>query len=118
MNREPEFQITVTSSSPNGDALNEAVVAMVAGEVDLATSPELEKVLQGVLEWGGTALVVDLGGLTFLDCSGISVLVRAARLAKETGGTFTVRNPRANVRRVFDIAEMNEFLGVKQMAHH
>jgi anti-anti-sigma factor len=116
MNKAPEFRMTVTSGTRNGDASPyEDVLVMVAGEVDLATSPELEIILQGVLQWGSTALVVDLVGLTFLDCSGISVLVRAARLAKDTGGTLSIRNPRPNVRRVFEIAEIKEFLGVEPL---
>jgi anti-sigma B factor antagonist len=105
---EPDFRITVT----RGGSSDEPALITVAGEVDLATSPDLEETLQRLVEAGCARLVVDFAELTFLDCSGITALMRAARLAREAGATFTVTNPRANVRRVFDIAEMNEFLGV------
>lgn len=38
------------------------------------------------------SVVLDLGGVTFMDSSGIAVLLRAYKRAMELGGTLTVRN--------------------------
>jgi anti-sigma B factor antagonist len=48
----------------------------VGGELDLVTAPELNQSL-GRLDPLGRPIVVDLNGVSFLDSSGITVLLRA-----------------------------------------
>jgi anti-anti-sigma factor len=55
------------------------------GELDLATAPELEELLESPLA-GGQEVVVDLRGLEFMDSSGVRVLV-AGHARAERGGT-------------------------------
>jgi anti-sigma B factor antagonist len=64
-------------------------VVRVSGEVDLATAPALALALEQV-PGAATAVVVDLRGVTFMDCSGLPVLLRARRrygLALSLGGS-------------------------------
>ena len=51
-------------------------VVRVAGEVDMATAPQLRERLEEMPEGTGT-LVVDLTDVSFLDSTGLSVLVAA-----------------------------------------
>jgi anti-sigma B factor antagonist len=61
------------------------------GELDLATAPELEQLVNDSLD-AGHAVVVDLRGLEFMDSSGIRVLVAAhARAARVGTRLFIVR---------------------------
>lgn len=64
-------------------------VVAARGEVDLATAPDLAEVLaaHGADE---RALVLDLRETTFLDSSGIRVLVEAHRSGEERGVPFSV----------------------------
>ena len=62
----------------------EPVVVTVNGEVDLATSSELEAcVLRAALEGAPSSVVLDLAGLTFIDSSGLRTLVSSSRAASE-----------------------------------
>ena len=61
------------------------------GELDLATAPELEQLVNDRLD-AGTEVVVDLRPLEFMDSSGIRVLVAAhARAARNSTRLFVVK---------------------------
>ncbi len=61
-------------------------VIEVSGEVDLATAPLLRERLESHLEAGATSVVVDLRATTFLDSTGLGVLVTALKRCRESGG--------------------------------
>ena len=71
----------------------EAVVVTIRGEVDLATAPELESCLQRAFGAAPDGVVLDLEGLTFIDSSGLRVLV-----ALGEGRTLPRRVPDADER--------------------
>lgn len=73
------------------------VLVTVAGELDVATVEQLDGCLDGL----GGAVVVDLGGATFCDSSGLNTLFHAWRRIRDDGGSLVVRNPRPHLRRVF-----------------
>jgi anti-anti-sigma factor len=76
----------------------------VAGEVDLTTAHLLRDRLLGVLREQTPALLdVDLAGVTFLDCAGISALVAARNAAMRTGRQVRVTHPHPIVRWVLDV---------------
>lgn len=56
----------------------------VAGELDVATAPEVRTALCTVLA-GHRHVVIDLGALQFCDCAGLSVLLAIARAAHHQG---------------------------------
>ncbi len=62
-------------------------VLSLAGEVDLATVPRLrDRLVQVTGDHPGQAVVVDLGGVLFLDSTGLGVLVGGQRRARTHGG--------------------------------
>jgi anti-sigma B factor antagonist len=86
-----------------------ATVVAAAGDVDLATVPELERVLQPEVETGGR-VVLDLSGCTFIDSSGLRALVRARDVAAEAGGSLAVAVPPGPLTRVFEVAGLHDAL--------
>src|SRR5262249_6076725 len=79
------------------------VVLAVAGEIDLGTAPELEKVSLSLLDERPRSLVLDLSEVPFCDSSGIGVLVRLYNRATSIGCRVTVRRPAPNVRAVLEM---------------
>lgn len=53
----------------------EAVVLNVAGEIDLATAPQLGESINAAMEQRPETLVVDLSGVDFLASAGMAVLI-------------------------------------------
>jgi anti-anti-sigma factor len=76
----------------------------VAGEVDLATAHLLCDRLLGVLrEQAPAVLDVDLAGVTFLDCTGISALVAVRNATLQAGHQMRITQPQPIVRRVLEL---------------
>ncbi|HEY7175692.1 MAG TPA: STAS domain-containing protein, partial [Micromonosporaceae bacterium] len=66
----------------------------VAGDIDLATEPDLwNAVEKAVTAEGVEEVVVDLAKTTFMDCFGMGALIRGRRLADDAGVRFRVANP-------------------------
>jgi anti-sigma B factor antagonist len=64
-----EFAAVVSSASPD--------TVEVAGELDMATAPQLEAVAADVLSTG-RGVTIDMGGVTFVDSSGLGAVLRIA----------------------------------------
>jgi anti-sigma B factor antagonist len=68
------------------------LVVRPCGELDLATAPDLEALVLGRLA-DGARVVLDLRGLSFMDSSGVRVLVAAHARASDDGGELTIVRP-------------------------
>ena len=69
------------------------VVVHLQGELDMSTVDHLRQVLDGAMTNDVDTLVLDLTHLTFIDSTGIGVLVSASRRAQRHGRSFVVRHP-------------------------
>lgn len=85
---------------------------VVAGELSLAEAPILERHLSAALARATSTVVVDLGGVEFIDSTGLSVLVRAQQQANERGVGFGVRNPRAQAHRLLSLTGLEDRLTI------
>ena len=83
-----------------------AVIAAV-GEVDVFTAPGLDAAIEAELEAGHTQLVVDLTGVTFLDSTGLGVLVKGLKGAREAAGTLRLVVTSERIRKIFDITGLD-----------
>lgn len=91
-----------------------SIVVRLHGELDMATSPALQRALVGVFDGGGTAVVVDLANLTFMDSTGIAVLLGACRRADEVGQSLVVRGPRRPVLKAFRLTGVDQILSIER----
>lgn len=78
--------LTVSVSARPGYTL----VGLV-GEGDVTVRERLRAALAAPAAAGTPYLVADLSGLAYLDCSSLRVLLQAARMAEEAGGTLELR---------------------------
>ncbi|GIH09056.1 hypothetical protein Rhe02_71230 [Rhizocola hellebori] len=86
----------------------------LAGELDFANSEQVSDWLFNVIEKNSCPVFeLDLAELGFLDSSGISVLVIAARLINRRGAKLQSVNPQPAVRRVIDTTGVNTVLGLR-----
>ncbi|MFE9680136.1 STAS domain-containing protein [Streptomyces sp. NPDC002701] len=75
-------------------------VVEVRGEIDMATAGVLAEYLDAVTAVEAPQVVVDLRGVDFFDCSGLRVLCRADRRARERGGTFRLVSDQPRIHRL------------------
>jgi anti-sigma B factor antagonist len=84
----------------------------VRGEVDLVTASELTAALEKRIRRSCGPLVVDLTAVDFLDSCGIHCLVRARALLGREDRQLAVVCPRANVRRVLELAGIDQLVAL------
>jgi anti-anti-sigma factor len=94
----PEFTITIEDGA-------EPTIRL-AGELDLASAYRLRGVLRDV----GGDMTLDLSELTFLDSSGMSVLLGAHRRFEAEGHTLRLVGMSSSVRRAVHLAGLDEVL--------
>ena len=83
---------------------------VLRGELDLSTVDKVESEL-ATLEAGDERLVVlDLTGLTFLDSTGLRLMVTADQRAQKDGRRFVIVKGPETVQRVFSITKLDETL--------
>ena len=82
----------------------------VEGELDLATAEELERELLRVEAGAAQVIVVDLSGLTFIDSSGVRLLLRAHARSRADGNRLTLLRGPAAVQRVFELTGILDVL--------
>jgi anti-sigma B factor antagonist len=88
----------------------DAVRLSLAGELDISSAREIEGELSRIEASKPTIVVLDLKGVTFMDSTGLRVVVRADARAREGGWRLAiVRGPEA-VQRVFRITRLEERL--------
>lgn len=77
-------------------------VLAIAGEIDVHTVPVFRDALHSFARSGESYLVVDLGQVTFMDCSGLGALVGARRRLPD-GAQVGVVCARPTITKIFDI---------------
>lgn len=79
------------------------MVVTVRGELDLATADRLWTELEPLL-LPRAVVVLDGAGITFMDSSGLRVLLQAGKRAAADGAVFRLVAPQPAVRRVLELA--------------
>jgi anti-anti-sigma factor len=80
------------------------------GEVDTGTAPQVRLELHHAINSGGADLVVDCSELTFIDSTGIALLLEANRLLEVDGRNLLIVNVPPGPRRVFDALGLTDLL--------
>jgi anti-anti-sigma factor len=98
-----EFDVTVATPREG------TIVVRIIGDLDLATSPRVDDTLSSA---AAAHVVIDLAGCTFLDSSGVRVLVEAVRDAPERGRRVSLVATDTGIRRVLEITGVDTMVPV------
>jgi len=79
------------------------------GELEAANAPAVQASLNDAAAFD-TDLVVDCADLTFIDSSGIAVLVRTQQMLAARGRRLRIVNARASTERLFQVTGLTELL--------
>jgi anti-sigma B factor antagonist len=98
--------LEVSTSSNGGQS-----VLTVNGEIDLTSAPKLDEEITTVVE-SSDQVVIELGGVSFMDSTGLRVLLKASKTLTSRGGTLVLRQPSEPVRRLLEVSGLNEHFAV------
>lgn len=96
-------------TSPSGTD----VVIAITGEIDAATASALSAELEDAIASTAPRVVVDFSRLSFIDSSGLSMLIAAHRRLVEDGRGLVVRSAPPSARRLLEISGLDRVLSIE-----
>ena len=88
--------------------LDGKIVLDLAGRLDSSAAPLLAKWLENTLPTEPTGLMIGMAGVTFIDSSGLSILVQAMKRCRERGGNLVIFSLQQNVRMIFELTRLDK----------
>jgi anti-sigma B factor antagonist len=82
-------------------------VIAVSGEIHVSTAPEFSTRLNDAIGQGKTSVVLDLADVSFIDSTGLSVLLNGLRRVTRRGGRMAIVCTNPTVLRLFEITRLD-----------
>lgn len=90
----------------------EWLVLQVAGEIDMASAPQLRQRVVGLVTDGVRALVLDLSNIGFCDSTGLGVIVAAVKRLRTNEGDLRVVTNDERLLALFEITRLDQVFAV------
>ena len=88
------------------------ITLILAGDIDLEVTPEIKTQLSSQLE-DAASLTIDASNISYLDSSGVSILVIAMQNSKQKQIVFSISNMSDEAMRVLQLAKLDKILPIK-----
>lgn len=82
-------------------------IIIVAGELDVATEPELKSFADGVLRGRPDRVIIDVSGLSFIGATGLGLLVVIQREARRQDSVLLLAGVSTRLRRLLEITKLD-----------
>jgi anti-sigma B factor antagonist len=87
-------------------------IFLLEGEIDLHYAPVLRTLLQTKVRARCRALVMDLGGVTFIDSSGLAAIIEYFRDSGDCNGVLCVTGLNDTLRTIFEIVRLDKVIPI------
>ncbi len=94
--------------SISSETRDEVTIVHVGGEIDVYTAPVLRERLDEHISAGRHNLVIDLQDVSFMDSTGLGVLVGRLKLVRVTNGTLRLVTSSERILKVFTITGLDK----------
>lgn len=100
--------MNIDIKSENGSA-----IARLSGEIDHHNAKELRTQLDKfIISAQPPELVMDFKNITFMDSSGIGLIMGRSKLMKECGGRLEIRNSQPYIKRVLKLSGIERIVKI------
>jgi anti-anti-sigma factor len=111
------FYLDILALSPTGtpdpdDPAANAVKVTLRGSMNLDNSSELSLFVKTALRGGVRRLLINLEHLSYIDSSGIGLIIQIRKLFKAAGGRFALLNVPPKINEAFDLVNMKEYVSI------
>lgn len=98
--------------------VNESLEVVIAGELDMAATFKLEPELDRLLDAPDLRrLECDLAGVSFVDSSGLGLLLALRERAQDRGVAMTIVSVSARMQRILDVSGIGTVLAEAEPRH-
>ncbi|MGY2709872.1 STAS domain-containing protein [Thermostichus sp. MS-CIW-28] len=103
-----DFKLRIrTAETPQGQKL---AIVPLEGRFDAKAASEVRQLLQQVLDFGYPNMLIDMSSVTFMDSSGLGVLISALRKCRAAGGNISLCCVPESVALVLNLTSMEKVL--------
>lgn len=102
------FEFELSSERPSPDT---AVIA-ITGEIDIFTAPDVRRAGLEAITDGVMRVVLDLTSTTFLDSTGLGVIIGLSKRVRPAGGDVVIVNVDEGIARTLEITGLNEIFRI------
>ena len=103
--------VSVTLCIRPGDG---GTIVAISGEVDVGTEAQLQQSLLRIMRECGAKLMLDVSGVSFMDCAGLRALLATRRRAEIRGGFLRLIATSAAVGRIIELTGAQEALALER----
>ena len=93
-------------------ASEERTLVTLSGELDASTASALYDKLSDLEVEDTRNVVLDLAQVTFMDSTGLAVIVTEHKRLQHSDGSLTIFSPPSSVRRLFEITGLTTLLDI------
>ena len=94
--------------------IGEVVLLDVHGEIDLYNAPQLKTAVDQVVAGGQLKVVVNLARCSYLDSTGIGILVHCVSEVARRGGLLKLQSPSASLMQVFQMTRLLSHFDIRE----
>ena len=91
------------------------ITLLLAGDIDLEVTPEIKSQLSSQLD-DAASLTIDASNISYLDSSGVSILVIAMQNSKQKQIVFSISNISDEAMRVLSLAKLDKILPIEAVS--
>ncbi|MCM8787903.1 MAG: STAS domain-containing protein [Candidatus Omnitrophica bacterium] len=94
------------------EKINDIVVCILEGEININTSPDLRKVFEKLIKNNEKKIAIDFSNITYIDSSGLATLIEMLQRLRKIGGKLRLANMSENIRNVFEITKLTKLFEI------
>lgn len=91
---------------------NGIVILDINGEIDLYNAPDIKDNIKVLIDEGKRQIIINLEKVSYIDSSGIGVLISSLSNLKKVGGALKIINVYASVKKVFELTKLTSFFDI------
>ncbi|HOJ50793.1 MAG TPA: STAS domain-containing protein [Spirochaetota bacterium] len=96
----------------NQRTANDVVILDINGEIDLYNAPDIKDTIKNLIDSGKRQVIINLEKVSYIDSSGIGVLISSLSNLKKVGGALKIINVYASVKKVFELTKLTSFFEI------
>jgi anti-anti-sigma factor len=90
-----------------------SVITSQVDKLNASNAPELKSELLNLNKNSVNNIIIDLSNTSYCDSSGLSAILAANRLCKNSGGKFILCGLQPNVQKMIEISQLNRVLNIE-----
>lgn len=87
-------------------------ILALEGEIDLHRSPQVKETIEPLVLQKIHRILVDFSKVTYIDSSGLAVMIETLQRIQAYGGKFAMFGLRDSVRAIFEIARLDQIFSI------